>query len=405
MNNIISNELRNGVKHSIPISTSAKIGQYFTLQPTLSYNEFWYFKTIKKEFNTNNEVTNAEGLVIPSLDTDTISGFSSSRNLQFSATLGTKIYGLAQFKKGKLKAIRHVMTPQISYSFTPEIKDGLETYTDTSGNNVEYSIYDSGIFGRPNTNRSNRLNFNLLNVIEMKVLAQSDTGLAVKKVKLLDNFGLNTGIDFERDSLKWDAIRFNGRTRINELININFSGTFDPYAINKESGKRINTLNLEQENKLARFTNGNIAFQMQFRGGDGKKKKSEMVSEEDLDYVNSNLDQFIDFNVPWAFGVSYVISYTKPAFEKKVNQTLNFNGELKLTNKWKVDFNSGYDFEQKDITYTNVNIYRDLHCWELSFNWVPLGFQKSYNVTINVKASVLQDLKLNRRRNYFDLIN
>ncbi|MDB9776112.1 putative LPS assembly protein LptD, partial [Vicingaceae bacterium] len=319
--------------------------------------------------------------------------------------LGTKIYGLAQFKKGKLKAIRHVMTPQISYSFTPEIKDGLETYTDTSGNNVEYSIYDSGIFGRPNTNRSNRLNFNLLNVIEMKVLAQSDTGLAVKKVKLLDNFGLNTGIDFERDSLKWDAIRFNGRTRINELININFSGTFDPYAINKESGKRINTLNLEQENKLARFTNGNIAFQMQFRGGDGKKKKSEMVSEEDLDYVNSNLDQFIDFNVPWAFGVSYVISYTKPAFEKKVNQTLNFNGELKLTNKWKVDFNSGYDFEQKDITYTNVNIYRDLHCWELSFNWVPLGFQKSYNVTINVKASVLQDLKLNRRRNYFDLIN
>lgn len=405
MNNIISNELRNGVKHSIPISTSAKIGQYFTLQPTLSYNEFWYFKTIKKEFNTNNEVTNAEGLVIPSLDTDTISGFSSSRNLQFSATLGTKIYGLAQFKKGKLKAIRHVMTPQISYSFTPEIKDGLETYTDTSGNNVEYSIYESGIFGRPNTNRSNRLNFNLLNVIEMKVLAQSDTGLAVKKVKLLDNFGLNTGIDFERDSLKWDAIRFNGRTRINELININFSGTFDPYAINKESGKRINTLNLEQENKLARFTNGNIAFQMQFRGGDGKKKKSEMVSEEDLDYVNSNLDQFIDFNVPWAFGVSYVISYTKPAFEKKVNQTLNFNGELKLTNKWKVDFNSGYDFEQKDITYTNVNIYRDLHCWELSFNWVPLGFQKSYNVTINVKASVLQDLKLNRRRNYFDLIN
>lgn len=406
LDNLVSNEMRNGVKHGIPISTSAKIGKYFTLQPTLSYNEFWYFKTISKEFNTSNGVTDENGNLIQSLDTDTTRGFSSSRNIQFSANLGTKIYGLAQFKKGKVKAIRHVMTPQVSYSFTPEIRDGLRSYTDTSGKEVEYSIYESGIFGRPNTNRSNRLNFNLLNIVEMKVLAKSDTGMAVKKVTILDNFGLNTGIDFERDSLKWDAIRLNGRTRINDFLNVTFSGTFDPYAIDKETKTRINTLNLDKNGKFTRFTNGNVAFQMQFRGGDkSKKKKSDKVSEEDLDYINRNLDQYIDFNVPWAFGVSYVINYNKPLLEETITQTLNFNGELKLTDKWKVDFNSGYDFERKDITYTNVNIYRDLHCWELSFNWIPLGFQKSYNVTINVKASVLQDLKLNRRRNYYDLIN
>tara|TARA_R110002049_G_scaffold251627_2_gene426004 strand:+ start:482 stop:3022 length:2541 start_codon:yes stop_codon:yes gene_type:complete len=405
LDNIISNEMRNGVQHSIPISTSAKIGKYITLQPTLRYNELWYFKTINKEFNTDNGITDADDNIIPSLDKDTISGFSSARNLQFSATLSTKIYGMAQFKKGKVKAIRHVITPQVSYSFTPEVRDGLKSYTDTTGKRVEYSIYEDGIFGRPNTNRSNRLNFNILNVVEMKALAKSDTGMAVKKIKLIDNLGLNTGIDFERDSLKWDAIRLTGRTRISELLNITFNGTFDPYAIEKEQGNRINELNYNQNGKLARFTNGNIAFQMQFRGGNKGKKKSDKVSEDDLDYINSNLDQYIDFNVPWAFGVSYVINYNKPRLEETITQTLNFNGELKITDKWKVDFNSGYDFERKDITYTNVNIYRDLHCWEMSFNWIPLGFQKSYNVTINVKASVLQDLKLNRRRNYYDLIN
>ncbi len=403
--NIISNEMRNGIQHNIPISTSAKIGKYFTLQPTISYNELWYFKTINRSFNTDNNVTDSDGNVIPSLDTDTIRGFSSARNVRFSASLGTKIYGLAQFKKGKVKAIRHVMTPLVTYSFTPEVRDGIQKYTDTSGKQVEYSIYETGIFGRPNTSRSNRLNFNILNVVEMKVAEKADTGMAVKKVKILDNLGLTSGIDFERDSLKWDAIRLNGRTRINDLLNITFSGTFDPYALDKETENRINTTLLEQNGKLARFTNGQVAFQMQFRGGDKSKKKSDNVSEEDLDYINSNLDQYIDFNVPWAFGLSYVIRYDKPRIEKNITQTLNFNGELKLTEKWKVDFNSGYDFERKDVTYTNVNIYRDLHCWELSFNWVPIGFQKSYNVTINVKASVLQDLKLNRRRNYYDLIN
>lgn len=403
--NIIANEMRNGVQHNIPISTSAKIGKYFTLQPAISYNELWYFKTISREFNTDNAVIDEDGNVIPSLDTDTISGFSSSRNIQFSANLSTKLYGMAQFKKGKIKAIRHVMTPQINYSFTPEVRDGLRSYTDTSGAEKEYSIYETGIFGSTNRARSNRLNFNIINVVEMKVAEKSDTGTVLKKVRLLDNLGIQSGVDFERDSLNWDPIQISARTRINEFFNIEFRGVLDPYVYDEAANTRINTSLYEENGKLARFTSGNLAFQMQFRGGDKSKKKSDKVSEDDLDYVNNNLDQYIDFDVPWAFGVSYVINYNKPAFESDITQTLNFNGELKITDKWKVDFNSGYDFEQKDVTYTNVNIYRDLHCWEMSFNWIPLGFQKSYNVTINVKASVLQDLKLNRRRNYFDLIN
>jgi hypothetical protein len=405
MDDIIANEMQNGVKHSIPLSTSTKVLKYFTLNPSISYNEFWYFKSITKEFNTSSGLLDTNGTPIKTLDVDTTFGFQSSRNVQFSTGISTKLYGLIQFKKGKLKAIRHVMTPQVSYSFTPEIRDGLNSYTDTSGKEIEYSIYENGVYGRPNTARSNRLNFNLINNLEMKLAKKSDTGMTVKKVSIFDNLGLSTGIDFERDSLKWDAFRLSGRTRITEILNIAFNGVFDPYAINDSTGVRINKTNYSDNGKLSRFTSGNVSFQMQFRGGDKKKKTSDKATEEELDYINNNMNQYIDFSVPWSFGVSYVINYSKPAFKETITQTLNFNGELKLTDKWKVDFNSGYDFEQKDVTYTNVNIYRDLHCWELSFNWIPLGFQKSYSVTINVKASVLQDLKLNRRRNYYDLIN
>lgn len=404
LDELYRNEMRNGVKHSIPITTNAKVFKYFTLSPAINYNEYWYFKSIRKGFSTDNGVLDTNGNPINSLGIDTIREFITARNVQFSANLSTNLYGLVQFKKGKLKAIRHKMTPQINYSYTPEINTGLKKYVDTTGNEIEYSIFERGIYGSPSSTRSNRLGFNLINNIEMKVAQPSDTGTVIKKIALFDNIGLNTGIDFERDSLKWDVISLNARTRLSNAFNITFNGRLDPYAIN-EKGTRINESVYSNKGELARFTNGSISLQMQFKGGDQKKKTSDKASQDELDEINRNIDNYIDFSVPWAFGVSYVINYNKPAYIATINQTLNFNGELKITDKWKVDFTSGYDFQQKDITYTNVNIYRDLHCWEMSFNWIPLGFQKSYSVTINVKASVLQDLKLNRRRNYYDLIN
>jgi hypothetical protein len=133
-----------------------------------------------------------------------------------------------------------------------------------------------------------------------------------------------------------------------------------------------------------------------------KKKESSKTSEEELAYINSHPEYFVDFSVPWNLYVSYNLRYSKPGLIEVITQSLSFSGDVNITKKWKVGFNSGWDFEAKDFTYTSLNVYRDLHCWEMSFNWIPFGFRKSYTLTINVKSSVLQDLKLNRKRDWYD---
>ena len=119
--------------------------------------------------------------------------------------------------------------------------------------------------------------------------------------------------------------------------------------------------------------------------------------EAELEYIRANPSAFVDFNIPWTLNMNYNVRYSKPQLQSSVIQTLNFSGDFSLTKRWKIGFNSGYDFELKDLSYTSIDIYRDLHCWEMSFNWIPIGPRQSYLFTIRVKSAILQDLKLTRR--------
>ncbi|MBA3900153.1 MAG: hypothetical protein H0X62_08085 [Bacteroidetes bacterium] len=125
-------------------------------------------------------------------------------------------------------------------------------------------------------------------------------------------------------------------------------------------------------------------------------------TEEELRMIQNNPYAYVDFNIPWTLNIGYIFRYSKPTSEQLITQTLDFSGDFNLTPKWKFGFRSGYDFTMKELSYTSVDIYRDLHCWEMRFNWVPFGFNRSYNLTINVKSQILQDLKLTRRSNPFD---
>ena len=124
--------------------------------------------------------------------------------------------------------------------------------------------------------------------------------------------------------------------------------------------------------------------------------------QSELAYIQAHPEYYVDFNVPWDLSVFYNVVYAKPALEDTFIQSLTFNGNLSITKNWKVGFRSGFDFIKKDFTFTSFDIYRDLHCWEMRLNWIPFGFRKSYMLTIAVKASILQDLKLNRKRNWYD---
>ncbi len=130
-------------------------------------------------------------------------------------------------------------------------------------------------------------------------------------------------------------------------------------------------------------------------------RKNELYNDQ-LNYIQMHPDYYADFNVPWDLSFYYNIVYAKPFVEDTFIQALTFNGNVNVTDKWKVGFNSGFDFISRDITYTSLNVYRDLHCWEMRFDWVPFGPRKSYMLSVSVKASVLQDLKLNRKRDWYD---
>jgi hypothetical protein len=192
-------------------------------------------------------------------------------------------------------------------------------------------------------------------------------------------------------------------------MGINFFGTFDPYMLN-DMGKRIDKYTFSS-GKLPRVTNFGFSLDFSLNSQSNKKQTNNNQNNtlnslnpgqaNQLDLLNRDRNAFVDFNIPWNFRASYSFNYAKFGLVGNTTNTLNFNGDFSVTPKWKVVYNSGWDFQQKKISLTQVSIYRDLHCWDLSFGWIPFGTFRSYTVDLRVKASILQDLKLSKRRDFF----
>jgi hypothetical protein len=308
-----------------------------------------------------------------------------------------------QYRGKMIKALRHVMTPSIGFSYVPENKSGLSSYLDANDSLVEYSIFNNGIYGNSNQTKAGFVNLGLLNNLEMKVRNRKDTLGKDKKVKILENLGFTSSYNTIADSLNWSDIRINARTNIFKKINLNFNANVDPYALdsNETTGAitKVNSSEYIRNGRVGRLTSANLAvgFSLRSKTKLNKKKESNYGSEQELEYIRANPNEFIDFNIPWTLNMNYNVRYSRPQLQSSVIQTLNFSGDLSLTQKWKLGFRSGWDFEAKDLSYTSLNIYRDLHCWEMSFDWIPIGPRKSYTFTIKVKSAILQDLKLTRR--------
>ncbi|OFY97471.1 MAG: hypothetical protein A3K10_13420 [Bacteroidetes bacterium RIFCSPLOWO2_12_FULL_31_6] len=387
----ISGKIKNGIQHSIPISTSFKVLKYFTLNPAVNYSEIWYLKTIHKTWDTSQ---------IANVRTDTINKFERGNTYSTSANLTTKLYGMYNFKGDGIKAIRHVITPSVGLSYTPENNSGIRTYTDTNNISYKYSIFQEGVYGTAHTAKTGMLNFNLLQSFDMKYKSKKDTANTLKKVTLLDNLSLATSYNMLADSFNWSNISIGARTNLFNKFNINFNGTIDPYALDT-GGTRLNKSHYSETGGLGRLTSAsvNLGFMLKSKVAKKVEKTTKFATEQELAYVNSHLDDYIDFDVPWSLNFAYNVYYSKPVFEssKSVVQTIGVTGDVSLTQKWKIGFASGYDFQQHDLSYTSLNIYRDLHCWEMDIQWIPLGPRQSYTFTIKVKSAMLQDLKLIRR--------
>jgi len=390
---LLSDQFRNGMKHSIPLSTSFKVLKNFTISPAFNYSEIWYLESINKEWNSDSN----------RIDTDTLSNFVRGNSYNMSISASTRIYGMFQYRGKMIKALRHVMTPSIGFSYVPENKSGLSSYIDANDSLVEYSIFNNGIYGNSNQTKAGFVNLGLLNNFEMKVRNRKDTLGKDKKVKILENLGFTSSYNTIADSLNWSDIRINARTNIFKKINLNFNANVDPYALdsNETTGviTKVNSSEYIRNGRVGRLTSANLAagFSVRSKVKLDNKKESNYGSEQELEYIRANPNEFIDFNIPWTLNMNYNVRYSRPQLQSSIIQTLNFSGDFSLTKKWKLGFRSGWDFEVKDLSYTSLNIYRDLHCWEMSFDWIPIGPRKSYTFTIKVKSAILQDLKLTRR--------
>jgi len=239
------------------------------------------------------------------------------------------------------------------------------------------------------------------NNLEMKLRQQTDTAVNIKKVELLESLALAGNYNFAADSLKLSIISVSARTILFDRLNISLIGAFDPYIVN-ENEVRQNTTEFQENGRLARLRNVNFSADFSLTNTQKKHTSTKGVGNE-LKEINANPGDYIDFSVPINLALHYSYSLQNNVnIADQTAQVFGFNGDLKITPNWKINFASGYDFVQKDISYTSLGIFRDLHCWEMSLNWVPFGFQANYFFQIHVKSSILQDLKLTKNPDRFD---
>ncbi|MBX7181881.1 MAG: hypothetical protein K1X82_07200 [Bacteroidia bacterium] len=397
-----------GFQHQGSLSTNFKVLKYFTLTPSINASSRFDFKTITKRFEV---LTDTAGVDYEKLITEQKYGFFPNADLGGSVSLTTVVYGMFRFK-GKVEAIRHTMTPSITFNYRPDLTENEYLVGPVSGKTIQYNKHERGVYGPAPSGKQGALNFSLMNNLEMKMKpGKKDTTTASKKVKLLDQLGFTGSYNFLADSNRLSDIAMRAVTTLfNGRVGVNYSMNWSPYATN-EKGQLTRRYMIEQQKKLLRFTRASLALNFNFNKAAGQAPKvSNYGSQDQLDYINSHLDEFLDFNIPWNISVQYNLNYsrnfnlyaTEAAKKSLVTQAMTLSGDFNLTPKWKIQFTSGYDFVNKKMTTSTINIYRDLHCWEIKFNWVPFGQQQSFMLTVQPKAGLLQDLKLTRQRSWFD---
>ena len=403
-------------RHSIPITLSLPpvFGGALMISPGISYNQNWLQRTTKYEWND----------AAKKVDTSTRKGIFIDQRASFSLGFNTAIFGKYEFRNSRIIAIRHVVRPSLSFSYSPDLnkKHIHEIQIDSTGRKLSYNDIGGGILAYTGGRKFGGLNFQLDNNLEMKVKSKKDTvNGGVKKVKLIDGYGFSTSYDLTADSFKLSNPSFYLRSSLFEKINVTASATMNPYDYDSR-GYPVNKL-FSHNGKfyLGRVSNGNLSISTDFKSKPKDPKREEartkqmneilndptLIDQQNLlDDIRQNPSEFVDFNIPWTIGLGFSLTFyeqLKPdysGFTKKLNSNLNFNGSFLLSPKWNFMVNGFYDFDTKKLQMFQMNISRDMHCWQMSISVTPVGLYRFFSINISPKASVLQDLKINRTRTF-----
>jgi hypothetical protein len=427
----ILDRMNYGIRQSIPISTNFNILKYITASPAINLNAYTYFKSTVKEWGIVNYRNSATGPLptplVPELPINeaqkgtalvggrlvqlpnygiiskTKNDFINGYDATFSTAFNTKLYFDYMFRKGKVKQIRHLLIPTVTYNYIPDFGTNQFGYMknvqrDSIGNTSRYSIYENGILRGPNiSGEVNGLDLNLNNVVDAKYNMKTDTGATTKKVSWIQGFGINTFYNFAADSFKMRNISLTARTVILKNLIVNLSSNLDPYVYDYNKKRSINKFTIDKQSKIGRFVSGSMTLNTSITNNSFKKEKKNAEKSK-----KTNLNE-TEEEMPWDMSFQYNLTLTNNNNKKIIPlHFLSAGGNISPTKFWKIGIVTGFDFSSLRLSYTSINIYRDLKCWQANIAWVPFGPNKSYNLSLNLKTAMLSSFKIPRQKQWFD---
>ena len=417
-------KLRTGVQHQLPISASFNAFGALSITPGLSYTERWYFRSVNQNWSE------AENKVV----VDTTNGFYRVYNYSANLSLNTKLYGTYTVGRKKVSTFRHVFTPRVGGSWSPDFgSEGYgfwrEVQTNSKGDKQFYSPFQNELFGVPGRGASAAINFGIDNTLEAKIPSDKDT-TGFRKIKIIEQLSISSSFNFLADQFKLAPFSVSLRIPIVKNYTLQLSGTLDAYAT--ENGQRINEF-LVNRGGFLRLTNLSWSFGYGFKSkdsaptsGSGQPAINNPSNNQNGQMFNQGLEannffsqqaeaaqraqverarmaaaQYYDFSIPWSVNLNYTFSYSNPVGTPQLTQSINANASVNLTQKWAISMSGGYDFQMGKITPGTVQITRDLHCWQMSFSWVPVGLRQSWSFTIQAKSAMLSDMLKWKKDNSF----
>jgi len=438
LNSDFATDWNNGMNHNVPISATYTILKYFNLTGSANFTDRMYFKSIERAWDKKS------GREIIS---NTQNKFSNVWDYNLSISLATRVYGFyipsRKLFGNNVDRIRHMLTPSISFNYRPDFSDSKFGYYDyydrysSTGeyiDRIKYSYYSGMMYGTPSVGESGSIGFTLANNLEMKVKNDKDTtGLEpYTKISLIDNFTITGSYNFVADSLKWSKLNSNIRIKFGNAYTLALGGTFNPYfyGVDKLGNPRMIDKLRWDYGQFPVFEGTSTAFSYTFSNDTfkPKKKKAENPKNKDTNNTdNSNKipvdpnnqptnnttendskdkdkDGYTKVKIPWSLSVNYNVRYGMSTFDKikkeynmELSHGLSLSGNISLSPNWRFSSSTSYDFKYKQFSYASINITRKLHCWTMTGMAVPFGPYKSYTFKLAVDASMLQDLKYEKK--------
>ena len=428
-------KLQNGMTHNFQIGLpNFTAFKYINITPGVSYGMNWFFRKTEKQYN-------AETGRVEDIKGKAFGTFGVTQTYSGNISLSTRLYGMFNFgRHRRLQAIRHVVSPSISASFSPEKGlpfNGWRTLTYVDKNGVErtqdYNIYAGQIGSVPGKGKNASMNISIGNNFEAKVRDMKDTtGTGTKKIKLIDNLNVSTSYNFLADSIKMRPIQLSMNTNIFNKLGVNASMTLDPYAVvvdkNNPSGRQINRFAIQEGQGLLRLNTANVSMSYSL-SGEGTTKGNDGTNGSGMgtgatasyqrifyhpvtgEYIPGGWVYYMNPNSPWSVNMSYNFSYNKgyqfsngqKITKHNFTQTVSITGNIKLTPRMQLNMRTGFDLMALKMTPSEVSASYDLHCFNINVSWVPTGQWKSWSFRIQANAAALADLlRYRKSSSYWD---